>query len=259
MYVIHNTRPDPKTGTYCVHPTTYIEYYTGNQMMCDQKLPSEINQMITDMACYRRHNGHASVYGFIIVIDVDFDQKIEGSFETKLGAWVLQSLDKAHRALNFETPWHFVSNIRSDQRFIETSSDPEDDSQENSYQICLHTEPSSQDAYDYPLFRYSHLHSTSAVHASAILQYFEPSSAPDGVSRIAISGVDQYVLRDQWSECIAKDSNEFDHNGKGYMVHPMRILIDKFQFECCGSSICIRETSFRFGWPEYPGDRGNDW
>lgn len=224
-------------------------------MMCDEKLPSEINQMITDMACYRQHNGHASAYGCIIVIDVDFTQKIEGSFKRQLDTWALRSLDKAHRALNFETAWRFVGNIRSDQW---TSDDPEDDP-ENSYQICLHTEPSSYCAYDYPLFRYSHLQPTSAVHASAILQYFEPSSAPDGVSGIAISGVDQCVLRNQWSECIAKDSNEFDGDGKGYMVHPMTILQDKESDDRDVPTMVYREKSFEFAWPDYPGGRGDNW
>ena len=104
-------------------------------------VPSEIRDIVLDMACRKQHNNSPSRYGLIVCIDVDFSKKIEGDLETALKEWVWDSLDRAHRALDFEVPWHFVSNVRYDQ-WEDDGSDDENE-RRNCYQVCVHIEPES--------------------------------------------------------------------------------------------------------------------
>ena len=230
-------------------------------------LPLELQHKIRDMACRRQDNGHSSHFGFIIVIDVDFKEKIHNQFESSLEAWVWDSLDRAHRALDFDTSWMFVGNVRGDQ-WHEEMSDDEDgkviEARENSYQVCVYTEPNRVCAY--PLFNYSSLEGSLPVDPSEILKHFD--TPPVSVRGISISGVDQSTLRHQWVECIMKDPNEFCRPGRGYMRHPMWTLPTREELSYHREEdhetvfprlMTQREKSFNFNWPNYPGALGDDW
>ena len=220
-------------------------------------LPHDLQLKIQDMACRRQDNGRPSFFGFIIVIDVDFKQKIHDALERRLEEWVWDSLDRAHRALDFETPWMFVSNVHSDQWNGDYKDEDGEsiEGRENSYQVCVYTEPSNR--WIYPLFNYSHFEGVLPVDPSAILNYFD--TEPAAVRSISVSGVDQPTLRNQWVNCIIKDPDEFDRPGRGYMRHPMWTLPDRLQADSFPRLADVREQSFTFGWPDYPGELGDDW
>lgn len=230
-------------------------------------LPHDLQLVVQDMACRRQDNGSPSSFGFIIVIEVDFTEKIHGVLERRLEEWVWDSLDRAHRALDFETPWMFVSNVRDDQ-FNGDMSDDEDgkiiEDRRNSYQVCVYTEPNGKCVL--PLFNYSRFEGMLPVDPSAILGYFD--TEPAAVRSISVSGVDQPTLKSQWVACIIKDPTEFSRPGRGYMRHPMwrlpskqerSYLSEQDQLNCFPRLMTVREKSFDFGWPAYPGELGNDW
>jgi hypothetical protein len=232
--------------------------------------------MIDEMACRRVHNGHASGYGFILTIEIDFAQKIEGNLEEQLTEWIYKSLDRAHRALDFDRAWSFVSNVRMDQwvdpctvceaslehpwSSATASTSCSTCDRENSLQVCVHIDDHFRMAGpDEGLFGYSY-GEPDAVCAAALLAQFD--TAPESVRGLAVSGVDETQIRDEWAECITHTPNRYDRDGKGYMVHPMYTLPESCQDGTLGTwpQVCVRrEMSFNFGWPEYPGGRGRDW
>lgn len=219
-----------------------------------ESLPTEIQEQIHDMACLRQHNNHGSVYGFIIVLDIDFESKIEGEVERALKEYVWDSLDSAHRALDSDNGWVFVSNVLRDQWEDEDESDEEERmaSRKNRYQICVKTERRQNCIL--PLFHYSYTSGHVPIQSSAVLEHF--TCPPATVRGIAVSGVDQLILRDEWAECITAVPNIFDRPGKGYMLHPMWTLCEKEFDGAIPRLASVREQSFNFGWPEYPPD---DW
>ena len=219
-------------------------------------VPSEIQAIVLDMACRKQHNNSPSRYGLIVCIDVDFSKKIEGDLERALKEWIWDCLDRAHRSLDFEVPWHFVSNVRSDQ-WEDDNPDNVPPRNENFYQVCVHIEPHSH-AGGPPLLSYAPKHEVETpVHPDKVLEHF--TTPPQDVRGVAISGVNQAVLCDEWSNCIAQMTNTFCRNGKGYMVHPMYILPERWQADVLPRMFTQRETSYKFGWPDYPGERGQDW
>ena len=222
-----------------------------------QALPEELVADIQDMACRKLHNGSPSRFGLIVVVDVDFSFKIEGALERALEGWVWDSLDRAHRALDFEVCWRFVGNVLHDQW--------EDKAYEdylvqhfNWYQVCVNIKSDvCGDAGDNGLFPYAPEHiSPEPVDPASVLEHF--TSSPSAVRGVAISGVNQNIVRDQWAECIAQESH-FDRAGKGFMLHPMWTLAEQAQDGTFPRLTDVRERSFNFGWPDYPGQRGEDW
>ena len=216
-----------------------------------QALPDELVAGIRDMACRTLHNGSPSRFGLMVVVDVTFSAKIEGALERALEGWVWDSLDRAHRALDFETCWQFVGNVLHDQW-------EDEEGRFNRYQACVNIESyTCGDAGDDGLFPYDLVHSSTApVDPARVLEHF--TSPPPAVRGVAISGVNQGILRDQWADCIAQESN-FDRAGKGYMLHPMWTLPEQAQDGTFPRLATVREKSFNFGWPDYPGNRGGDW
>jgi hypothetical protein len=161
----------------------------------------------------------------------------------------------------------FVGNVHGDQWNDDYKNEDGKviEDRENSYQVCVYTEPSGE--YVYPLYNYSSLEGSLPVDPSEILKHFD--TAPAAVRSISISGVDQSTLRNQWIECIRKDPNEFNRPGKGYMLHPMWELpteeqLARFSREEQATvfprfATYREQSSFRFNWPNYPGALGNDW
>lgn len=220
-----------------------------------QNVPADVLGVIDKMVCTKQHNGSPSRYGLIVCVDVDFSKKIEGDFETTLKEWIWDSLNRAHRELDFEVAWHFVSNVRSDQ-WEDDDSDTEDE-RANCYQVCVQIEP-YRDNGGPPLLSYAPRHAVDTpVHPDKVLQHF--TSPPRDVRGVAVSGVNQAVLCDEWVNCIAQMMNTFDREGMGYMLHPMHTLPESFQADSLPRMSTRREKSFNFGWPGYPGQRGRDW
>ena len=223
-------------------------------------LPNDIHCIIDDMACRKQHNNTATQYGIIIVVDVEFAKKIEGDFESTLDGWIWDSLDRAHRALDFDSCWQFVSNVLRDQWTDDEdiSDDYEPEADENRYQVCINIECMSGGMdNDTGLFSYAYEPQGALVHPARVLEHF--TAPPTEVRGVAISGVGQEVLKKQWIQCIAQDSNEFDRQGRGYMRHPMWVLPEQFQDGSFSRLDSVREMSFNFRWPNYPGNLGDDW
>lgn len=226
-----------------------------------QALPNELVAGIQDMACRTLHNGSPSRIGLILVLDVTFSVKIEGELERALDGWVWDCLDRAHRALDFGACWKFVSNVRRDQDEDEQWEDGDDPDErapsENKYQVCVNIEPGVEDVENNGLFLYAPVHSLQEpVDPARVLEHF--TSPPREVRGVAISGVNQDILRDQWISCIAAgQTDEFDRPGKGYMEHPMWVLPEGAQDGTFPRLAAVREQSCMFGWPDYPGALGH--
>lgn len=220
-----------------------------------QDVPVDIQRVISDMACQKQHNTSPSRYGLIVCVDVDFSKKIEGDLEKVLEEWIWDSLNRAHRALDFEVAWHFVSNVRYDQ-WEDDDSDYEDE-RFNCYQVCVQIEPDSGHGSP-PLLSYAPKHFVDTpVDPEKVLEHF--TTPPRDVRGVAVSGVNQAVLCDEWVDCISQMPNTFSRDGKGYMLHPMFTLCESRQADALPRMFTRREMSFNFGWPDYPGSRGNDW
>ena len=153
----------------------------------------------------------------------------------------------------------FVGNVHSERG----THDDGVQGRENSYQVCVYTEPCRERAL--PLFNYSRLDGAYPVDPSVLLTFF--GTEPAAVRCLAISGVDQRTLKTQWSDCVAKQPGVFDRPGGGYMHHPMWRLPSQMELsyhaEADRSTIfprlfSVREQSFSFGWPDYPGHLGDD-
>ena len=69
---------------------------------------------------------------------------------------------------------------------------------------------------------------------------------PEYVTKIGVSGVSTKCMKQYWSEMINDEPDIFDIPGKGYMQHPMWMYMGN-------EWRCIRETSYNFGWENYPG------
>ena len=199
--------------------------------------------------CDKLHNGSPSRFGMIVSIDVANDTKMEGAFRHTLEEWVWDSLDRAHRCLDHDITWYFVGNVNSDQG-----------PSANRYQACVRIEPHNESGEHNGLFHYMPVpYKTEPVHPATVLEHF--TSAPGDVRRVSISGVHQTVLRDQWAACITKleDDSSFDTLGLGYMAHPMWTLPARGWEAGHTRMYALKERSCHFGWPEYPGNRGNNW
>ena len=219
-------------------------------------LPAELHAGILDMACRKQHNGAGSRYGLIVALDIDFAHKIEGELERALEAWVWDSLDRAHRSLDFQVPWHFVQNVRHDQwndDYTDAQGNPVEGCM-NTYQVCVHIEPKTHTGV-LPLFTYAPQHEVdTVVEPARVLEHFV--QPPPTVRGVAVSGVCQALIRDEWAACIAQEHNSFDRTGSGYMRHAMYTLPEEAQADTLGRLFSQRETSCNFGWPGYPGLRG---
>ena len=162
--------------------------------------------------------------------------------EEELDGWVRRSLLDAHRELDSGHRWDFVANVY----------------ESNTYHVCVHLD--RDDVCDGPLFPYSYEENDpnpNPVDPSEVLRHF--AATPTCVRCIYISGVDEMLIRDKWADCI--DTGRRGKPGGGYMGHWMWTLPEYGNGSADDQKnwICMRETSFNFGWPEYPGDRGTEW
>ena len=230
-------------------PSVIYNKQTTNIM---QAIPA-IQRPTEDFACQKVHNATPSTNGLLICLDVDFDKKIGGDVKHSIEEWVYGCLDRAHKAHDYEFDWHFVANVRHDQRQEEDGGDTDNDSgdsnnKQNGLQVAVHFE--SVDTYAWPLFN----EARAKVYPSDILLHFH--TPPTCIRTVGISGVSMRCLRDEWAEMISTEPDSFDRPGKGYMTHPMYTLPGRMQdgtLGTCFSDACVRrEMSFSFGWENYP-------
>ena len=223
--------------------------------MAQPILPDEICSFIRDMACRKVHNGKPSNHGLMIGMDIDFDKKIEGDLERTLERWVVDSLYKAHRALDNANWWHFVATVQHDQ----WQNEGDDEDRMNGYRVVVHFDR-HQDEDRFPLYSYSN-EKTVHVAPAHVLSHFE--TPPVFVRSIGISGVNERLMRDGWAETITKTPNCVDRAGKGYMLHRMWRFAGENYHDTENAPEhahhTVREMSFNFGWENYPGNRGENW
>lgn len=218
-------------------------------------IPPHIQQMIQDLACRKVHNNTVSKHGLLVCIEVDFDKRIQGDIERIIECWVYDCLDRAHRALDFDYNWYFITNVRHDQWQEDDNMACEDESglrqRHNGLQVAVHFGAGCYDSYNWPLFHYSKHEVRQTVDPNAVLHHFH--TAPTYIRTVGVSGVSEPCLRDEWIEMISTESNTFDRPGKGYMVHPMWILSERTTAEEVGNlNGYVREMSYNFGWDNYP-------
>lgn len=70
---------------------------------------------------------------------------------------------------------------------------------------------------------------------------------PACVYGVGVSAVSDKLMMELWADLVSTESNTFDKNGKGYMVHPMWMRMYD------GGWTTVREQSFNFGWDGYTG------
>ena len=191
-------------------------------------VPTHLQNVIEDFACRKVHNGVQSTHGLIICLDVDFEKRIEGDIERGIEEWTYGCLDRAHQALDFEYTWDFVFNVRDDQWQEDTEDGEEPSHQQNGMQVAVHF--AGHEACNWPLF---YENARPAVHPRAVLEHFH--TPPVYVRTVGVSGVSETCLRDEWAEMISTEPNRFDRPGKGYMVHPMYSLPERFQHGSLGT------------------------
>jgi hypothetical protein len=192
-----------------------------------------------------QHNSEASAHGMVLCVDVDFDCAITANVEHELMAWLTEGLLRAHDDLDPDNLWHYVHGVRHDQW--------EDDRglrRMNGLQVTLHFSTDFSDGYDWPLFRGGQAKRIE-VDAADVMQVF--SDAPDCVRMLGVSAVTQTTVVREWVDTIQKDPEGFCRAGLGYRRHLMHTLHSSSSAE---NPIESEDMSSTFGWPNYPGTRG---
>lgn len=70
---------------------------------------------------------------------------------------------------------------------------------------------------------------------------------PACVTGVGVSAVSDKLMMELWADLVSTESNTFDKNVMGYMVHPMWMRMHD------GGWTTVREQSFNFGWDGYKG------
>jgi len=170
------------------------------------------------------HNDSPSSHGMIIIIETL--RRIQGEEWDIIDDWISDCLYKAHKQLALDEEWHSVGNIRDtdiiEQRKYERNKF-------SRYQVCLHFinktvlwteglypkhETAPQENSMVPVYPYSLR--PDPVHPRSILSHFDFPPVWLKVFRIAVSGVAEPLLRDEWRRVVS--------NGEGYGFHPSYVF-----------------------------------
>jgi len=210
--------------------------------MADQlPLPQEIAEMIGDMACTKRSNGGES-NNILLIVSTNPDVDPE-SVEDDVVQWVLRGLSDPRfdclKECDRQYPWHVVSTVKDDVR---TSNDPgcivvavrigqdlgnwlECEMDEKGLIIVDESPP------------------LPSAKADDVLEALPPE--PAFLTGVGVSAVSDKLMMQLWADLVSTESNSFDKDGKGYMVHPMWMRFPD------GGWQDIREQSCNFGWDGY--------
>ena len=212
-------------------------------MAAQLPLPEEISEMIDDMACTKRSNGGQSNNLLLLVNTKDgVDPE---SVEGEVVQWVLRGLsyprfDHLKDCGGRQYPWRVVSNVRDDGH---SNNEPgcivvaiRIGQDVGKWVGCEHD--------DTGLIIIDESPPLPSAKADDILEALPPE--PTCVTGVGVSAVSDKLMMELWADLISEDSNSFDRNGRGYMVHPMWMRFPG------GDWNDVREQSFNFGWDGYP-------
>ena len=110
------------------------------------QLPDEITKHICELACCQVHNGAASSYGMIIIVQVESSSSLDSldaSNKSNLEEWMYRKIEIVHRKLDPHSTWRFICEVRTN----------------NIFEVCIQFDRSSKYTWDsiadrYPLFNY---------------------------------------------------------------------------------------------------------
>ena len=210
--------------------------------MADQlPLPQEIADMVGDMACTKRSNGGES-NNILLMVSTNRDVDPE-SVEGDVVQWVLRGLSDPRfdflKEWETEYPWKVVSTVKDDGR---TSNDPgcivvavRIGQDRGRWLGCEHDETGLIIVDESPPL--------PSAKADDVLEALPPE--PAFLTGVGVSAVSDKLMMQLWADLVSTESNEFDKDGKGYMVHPMWMRFSGGDWQD------IREQSCNFGWDGY--------
>ena len=210
--------------------------------MADQlPLPQEIAEMIDDMACTKRSNGGES-NNILLIVSTNRDVDPE-SVEDDVVQWVLRGLSDPRfdclKECDVQYPWHVVSTVKDDGR---TSNDPgcivvavRIGQDMGKWFGCQKGEKGLIIVDESPPL--------PSAKADDVLEALPPE--PAFLTGVGVSAVSDKLMMQLWADLVSTESNSFDKDGKGYMVHPMWMRFSDGDWQN------IREQSCNFGWDGY--------
>ena len=204
-------------------------------------LPQDITEMISEMACTKRSNGGKS-NNLLLVVNTN-DGIAPASVESDVVQWVLRGLSDPRfdhiKECGVQYPWYVVSNVKDDGH-----SDYEPGCIVVAIRIGRDIGRWLRCEYDDTgLIISDEAPPLPSAKADDILEALPPE--PECVTGVGVSAVSDKLMMELWADLISADSNTFDKNGKGYMVHPMWM---RFPDDAWND---VREQSCNFGWDGY--------
>ncbi len=211
-------------------------------MAAQLPLPEEISEIIDDMACTKRSNGEKS-NNLLLLVNIKYGvdpDRVEG----EVVQWVLCGLsdprfDHLKGLGGYQYPWHVVSNVKDNALNTEIGCivvAVRIGQDAGRWLRCKHDETG--------LIIIDEAPPLPSAKAKDILEALPPE--PACVTGVGVSAVSDKLMMELWADLISEDSNSFDRNGEGYMVHPMWMRFPG------GDWNNVREQSCNFGWNGYP-------
>ena len=205
-------------------------------------LPQEITEMIGEMVCTKRSNGGQSNN---LVISVNTEQGVDPeSVEDEVVQWVLRGLsdprfDHLKEGDGHQYPWRVVSNVQNDG-----SGNDEPGCIVVAIRIGQDVGKwAGCELDDTGLIIINESPPLPSAKAGDILEALPPE--PTCVTGVGVSAVSDKLMMELWADLISVESNTFDKNGKGFMVHPMWMRFTDDEWNN------VREQSCNFGWDGY--------
>eukprot|EP01047_Picozoa_sp_COSAG01_P058375 COSAG01_NODE_6871_length_3463_cov_17.354637_4_plen_186_part_00 len=163
----------------------------------------------------------------LIVVGVDPAVDLDSHPSNEIAQWVIAGLQHSHKhgTNNYLQPWHIICRklrIALDgQQIVGTG---------NNLQIAVHFGRGHEDCL-------AKVAAADVVHDLQRLHIEETRSqcefyhmidrtrlVSDRIKTLEVQAVNRLTLRDEWMRMISNDTDKFDGEGRGPMVHPMRIL-----------------------------------
>lgn len=240
--------------------------------MTDQlPLPKEIVGVIDDMVCTKRSNGGESK-NLLVMVNTARGVDPE-SVEKEVVQWVLRGLsdprfDYLKDEMN-QYQWKVVSTVKDDGSANNESEDESEgegeggeegeegeeaaESQDNDQgciAVAVHIFQNGDrwsecELDDTGLIVVDESPPLTKAKADDVLEALP--TEPACVTGVGVSAVSDKLMMELWADLVSTESNTFDKNGMGYMVHPMWMRMHD------GGWTTVREQSFNFGWDGYKG------
>ena len=211
-------------------------------MAAQLPLPQEISEMISDMACTKRSNGGQS-NNLLLFVNTNDGVEPE-SVENDVVQWVLRGLSDARfdhlMEYGVQYPWHVVSNVKDNGH---------NDTEPGCIVVAIRIGKDigrwlGCERDDTGLIIIDEEPPLPSAKADDILEALPPE--PECVTGVGVSAVSDKLMMELWADLISTNSNTFEKNGKGFMVHPMWM-----RFPAPVGWNDIHEKSENFGWDGY--------